>query len=161
MLALLFFRVTNFRAFSMRRPDVAVGPGDDLGRHLEVRRLILGHQRQQAARVVGVDSKTWSSWETGVREPFVHQYPAILWYLEYEPWPPPACLGEALLAERRRKGLSVARAASSIDVDEGTWRRWERGEWRVKRVCVDKLSQLLGQPIEKRFPAAVRGGQRE
>ena len=130
---------------------------DDLARHLQVRRQILGHQRHQAARIVEVDSKTWSSWETGVREPFVHQYPAILRYLEYEPWPPPTCLAEALLAERRRRGLSVASAASSIDVDEGTWRRWERGEWQVTRACADKLAQLFGQPIEKRFPEATRG----
>ena len=74
---------------------------DDLARHLQVRRQILGHQRHQAARIVEVDSKTWSSWETGVREPFVHQYPAILRYLEYEPWPPPTCLAEALLAEAK------------------------------------------------------------
>jgi hypothetical protein len=41
-------------------------------------------------------------------------YPAIIAFLGYEPWSEPKTVPEALLAERRRRGLSIKRAAQAI-----------------------------------------------
>lgn len=69
-------------------------------------------------------------WEQDTRQPCVHQYPAIISYLDYEPWIRPVTLREQLLAARRRRGLSISAAATLIGVDEGTFGRWENGSWK-------------------------------
>jgi hypothetical protein len=70
-------------------------------------------------------------WERDERTPVVSAHPAVIAYLGYEPWGDPETLGSALLAERRRRGLEVRKVAALVGVDEGTWRRWERGEWKL------------------------------
>ncbi|WP_293372379.1 helix-turn-helix transcriptional regulator [Phenylobacterium sp.] len=83
-------------------------------------------------------------------------YPAIIQYLGREPWAEPQSLGAALLAERRRRGIEVLKAAALVGVGEGTWRRWERGEWKPGRQKLPALDQLLGYTIAERFPSEVR-----
>jgi len=39
-----------------------------------------------------------------------------------------------LLAERRRRGLSAEATARLLEVDEGTYTRWERGRWPVEHI---------------------------
>lgn len=115
-----------------------------LGQHLKVRRQILGHRQIDAAAVVGVDPKTWMWWERNEHRPYVHQYPAIIRYLGYEPWAEPLTLGSSLLAQRRRQGLSLKRAAEIIGVDEGTFGRWESGEWEPQPRSLAMIGRFLG-----------------
>lgn len=96
-----------------------------------------------AAAVVGVDPKTWMWWERDEHAPYVYQYPAIIRYLGYEPWPEAATLGEKLLAQRRRLGLSIRRAAEIAGVDEGTFGRWESGEWKPQRRSMPTIVAFL------------------
>lgn len=140
----------------MRRKEAVLEVGASLGRQLQARRQVLGHRQIDAAAIVGVDPKTWMWWERDEREPYVHQYPALLGYLGYEPWLEPLTLGERLLVERRRRGLSIVQAAALLGVDEGTWRHWERAEWKVTRRTAAKLSALLDCSVETAFPDAVR-----
>ncbi|MDI1325566.1 MAG: helix-turn-helix transcriptional regulator [Brevundimonas sp.] len=97
-----------------------------------------------AARIVGVDPKTWTWWEGDERAPYVHQYPAIIQYLGYEPWPEPQSLAEKLLAQRRRRGLSIKRAGELTGVDEGTFGRWESGEWQPQPRSLRLIGRFLG-----------------
>lgn len=90
-----------------------------------------------------VDWKTLMWWERDEREPFVSVYPAIIRFLGYEPWEEPQTLGEALLAERRRRGIRIDQAAELVGVDEGTWRRWERGEWKPTRRTAAAVETFL------------------
>ena len=105
---------------------------------------------------MGFDEKTLMWWERDERPPYVHAYPTLIHFLGYEPWPAPTCLAEALLAERRRRGLSIERAAHEVGVDEGTWRRWERKEWKPMRMAARAINQLLGIDVERAFPNDVR-----
>lgn len=130
--------------------------GDSLGARLQRRRFELGLRRIDAAEELSVDEKTLMWWEQGAREPFVSAYPAIIAFLGYEPWDEALTLGEALLAERRRRGLRIDQAAELARVDEGTWRRWERGEWRPTRLTLPLLDHLLGFAVAERFPVDVR-----
>ncbi|WP_425281572.1 helix-turn-helix domain-containing protein [Peiella sedimenti] len=95
-------------------------------------------------------------WERDEREPFIHFYPALIAYLGYEPWSEPNSLGERLRLERRRRGVRIDQAARLVGVDEGTWRRWERGEWRVARGSVPDLSAFLRCRIATAYPSAIR-----
>lgn len=96
-----------------------------------------------AAQIVGIDPKTWMWWERDEREPYVHQYPAIIRYLDYEPWPEPVTFGEQLLAKRRRHGLSIKRAAKIAGVDEGMFGRWESGEWKPQPRSLPLIAWFL------------------
>ena len=125
--------------------------GDSLGARLRRRRHELGLRRVDAALQMGVDWKTLMWWERDVSA-----YPAIIAYLSYEPWEEPRTLGEALLAERRRRGLRIDQIAELIDVDEGTWRRWERGEWKPTSLTLPALNDLLGCVVAAHFPQDVR-----
>ena len=109
-----------------------------------------------AAAILGVDPKTWMWWERDEHSPYVYQYPALIEYLGYEPWLEATTLGQRLLIERRRRGLSIAKIAELVGVDEGTWLRWERGEWKVTKRTVPKLSAFLRCAIDDLFPAAMR-----
>jgi DNA-binding transcriptional regulator YiaG len=112
--------------------------------------------RVSAAKVLGVSWKTLMWWERDEKCPFVHLYPAVIEYLGYEPWEEPSTLGEALIAERRRRGLEIRRAAELVGVDEGTWRRWERGEWKPTGLTIPAIDRLLGYSVRKAFRANVR-----
>lgn len=103
-----------------------------------------------------VDEKTLMWWERDEREPYVSAYPAIIAFLGYEPWPEPTNLSAALMAERRRRGFEMRKAAAFVGVDEGTWRRWERGKWRPTHLTLPMIDQLLSLSVAAAFPADVR-----
>jgi transcriptional regulator with XRE-family HTH domain len=138
------------------KPELFRDHGDSLGARLRRRRRELGLQIKEVAARLGTDPKTLMWWERDERLPFVRAYPAIVDLLGYEPWAEPTSLAEALLAERRRRGLSVERAAEAMGVDPGTWLRWERGEWKPTSLTLSALDQFLGMSARACFPADVR-----
>ena len=79
---------------------------------------------------MGTNEWSLRKWERG-RPPTVRFYPGIIRFLGTEPWPEPRTLGERLRAERRRRGLPRADAASLVGVDESTFWRWETDQWKV------------------------------
>lgn len=118
------------------------------------------HRMLDAARLVGVDLKTWMWWERDERQPYVHQYPGLIRYLGYEPWPEPITVGEKLRAQRRRRGLSIKSAAAAVGVDEGTFGRWESGAWKPQPRSLPIIDRFLygwrGLPSDE-MPAIVAG----
>jgi len=139
-----------------RRPDFLRLIGDTLGARLARRRRELGLRQVDAAGLLGADAKTVMWWERDERLPFVRAYPAIITFLGEEPWADPASLAEALLAERRRRGIEMRDAARLVGVDEGTWRRWEHAEWKATRRTVAVLDAFLRTDVRAAFPADVR-----
>ena len=138
------------------KPEFLQLQGNSLGVQLVRRRHKLNLLRQEAAVLLDAHPKTLMWWERDEREPADRFYPAIIRFLGYEPWPEPSNLAEALAAERRRRGLAVKTAAKILDVDEGTWLRWERGEWKptsLKRPALDKFLSLNCASL---FPDDVR-----
>jgi len=93
---------------------------------------------------MGVDPKSFMWWERDIRTPGDRFYPALIQYLGCEPWGESVTLGEKLKAERRRRGLSIDRAAEVMGVDEGTFGRWERGEWKPQSQSMRAISNFLG-----------------
>lgn len=126
------------------KPEVLRYSGDSLGAQLRRRRRELGIRQCDAARTMGADPKSVWWWERDGRPPLVHMYPALIAFLGCEPWPEPETLGEALRAERRRRGLAVKQAAPLVGVDEGTWLRWELGERRPGARSRKLIGEFLG-----------------
>ena len=60
------------------------------------------------------------------------------------PFSDPKSLPERIAAKRRELGLSVKEAAGRLEVDEGTFSRWESGEWkpRMSQAKVDRFLAL-------------------
>jgi transcriptional regulator with XRE-family HTH domain len=101
--------------------------GDTLGAQLRRRRRERGHRRIDAARLIGIDPKSLLWWERDARKPLDPSWPSIIAYLGREPWRRPETLAERLLAERRRRGLSISEAAAIAGVEETTFWWWESG----------------------------------
>ncbi|MBX3479420.1 MAG: helix-turn-helix domain-containing protein [Caulobacter sp.] len=121
--------------------------GSSLAAYLRRARAGRQHRQTDAAKEIGVAVETIGNWETGSSEPDASHYPAIIRYLGYEPWSEPATIADALAAERRRRGLSIAGAAITAEVDEGTFRRWESGEWNPQRKSWSKIEHFLRRPL--------------
>lgn len=74
--------------------------------------------------------------------------PAILRFLSYDPYPVPTTLAERLFMLRRQMGWSLKAAAKQIDVDEGTWAKWELGKpvlYGKHRVRVARMLRQYGK----------------
>jgi len=132
-----------------RKPEIRALEGDSLGARLRRRRHELGLRRVDAAAVLGTSWKSLMWWERDVREPLPRFYPAIIAFLGAEPWPEPATLPERLRVERLRRGLTIEEAADTVAIDEGTYRRWEGGEWKPQR---------RSTPLFEMFLRAADGG---
>ena len=59
--------------------------------------------------------------------------PAIFSFLGYDPFSAPTTLAERIASQRRRLGLSLKEAALKIGVDEDTFLRWDRGDWKPRK----------------------------
>jgi transcriptional regulator with XRE-family HTH domain len=138
------------------KPEILEERGDTLGARLRRRRRELGLNLAETSKRLGIVPKTLTWWEHDERLPFVHAYPAVIRFLGLEPWEPPNSLADALLAERRRRGLGVKQAAPMIGVDEGTWLRWERREWKPTGGTLPKINRFLGCDARESYPSDVR-----
>jgi len=92
---------------------------------------------------------TYLLWEWDQHEPVVRYYPAIFEFLGYDPHAEPVTLPEKIASRRRELGLTISQAAERIGVDEGTFRRWESGEWKP-RLSGDAVDRFLKLEIRKR-----------
>jgi len=110
-----------------RRPDIAALERDTLGAKLTRRRLELGLRQTDAAPLLGVGESTLVNWEPDQHVPPASHYPAIIRFLDYEPWLEPSTLAERLRGERLRRGMSIKEAARHLQIDEATFANWEYG----------------------------------
>jgi transcriptional regulator with XRE-family HTH domain len=124
------------------RPKVYPEHPKTLGEHLLKRRVESGKTQQQVALQLLASTETYLLWEKDRAEPSTRYYPAIFAFLGYDPFPPPATLGERIAARRRELGLPIKRAAKLLGVDEGTFSRWESAD-RLPRAPRQKAERFL------------------
>jgi transcriptional regulator with XRE-family HTH domain len=98
-----------------------------LGGHLLKRRSISGLLQREVAARFGINIWTYLLWEQDRTQPVVRYWPAIIDFLGYDPISADDSWAGQVRAKRRRLGLTVNAAAALAGVDEGTFRRWERG----------------------------------
>jgi len=116
-----------------------------LGEHVRKRRLELRLTQKQAAEQLSVNPWTVLNWEKDHTEPPIESMPAIIRFLDYDPFLEPKNIPERLLAKRRAMGWSIKGAARQLGVHEGTWGEWEQGGvilYRTHRLLVARLLDL-------------------
>ena len=79
--------------------------------HVGKRRLELQLTQNQAAERLAVKPWTVLNWEKDHTEPPIESMPAIIRFLDYDPFPEPTTIPERLLAKRRAMGWSIKEAA--------------------------------------------------
>lgn len=129
-------------SFQASRPKLYPEDPKTLGEHLLRRRAILGLRQRDVADQLGVNEFTCLSWERGLKTPLTRFYPAIFRFLGYDPFPEPKTLPERIANKRRHLGWTVEQAAAFVDVDVGTFARWESGEWKP-RISADKVKRFI------------------
>ncbi len=106
---------------------------------------MLNLNQNEAGERLGVTPQTVLNWEKGHTEPPIESTPAILRFLDYDPFPEPKNIPEHLLSIRRTMGWSIKEAARQLGVDQGTWGAWEQGGvilYRNHRLLVARLLDL-------------------
>jgi DNA-binding XRE family transcriptional regulator len=114
-----------------------------LGEHLKKRRRELGLYQKDVALRLKVNEWTYCTWETDKTEPVISMFPRIIDFLGYYPHPAPQSLGERFVAIRKNLGLSRARLAETIGIDEGTVLRIERGKPLPEGECGARINKFL------------------
>jgi hypothetical protein len=94
---------------------------------------------------MSVNTWTYLLWEQDRHVPTVRYYPVIFQFLGFDPFPSPTTLPQRLAAKRRHHGLTIKEAARRVGVDEGTFRRWESGEWNP-RMSGEVVQRFLDMP---------------
>ena len=132
--------------FQWVRPKDYIESPQSLGEHLRKRRIEQGLIQKEVAKRLGVNTWTYILWEQDRSQATVRYYPAIFSFLGYEPYAAPVTLPEQIAAQRRRLGLTLKEASSAIGVDEGTFQRWETGEWKP-RMSQEAVRAFLARQV--------------
>lgn len=112
-----------------------------MGDHIRAKRLNLGIQVQEAAKLIGVHQATLKNWEHKYYgEPAIQHWPKIIRFLGYCPYIPCATLPEKVLMYRKVEGISLEDMAKKVGIDPGTLGRFERGR-QVVRVSYDAIEK--------------------
>lgn len=69
---------------------------------------------------------TICNWERNTTSPQVHQMPAVIRFLGYDPLPVPKSRADSLKRARQLLGLTQRAMAGRIGIDPMTLGRWER-----------------------------------
>jgi DNA-binding transcriptional regulator YiaG len=87
----------------------------------------LGLRQLELADPLGVDRDTIRNWEIGRSRPALRSWPGIIRHLGVRALPCGNGLPHRLMRVRMVTGLSQARLARHIGIDESTLRAWESG----------------------------------
>jgi transcriptional regulator with XRE-family HTH domain len=116
-----------------------------LGDHLRRRRLDLGLQQKQLAKLLGCHATSVANWESGARQPGIRELAKVIEFLGYDPRPEAATLGERLARRRTAMGMSQKSAAERISVDPSTLAKWEKGLRRPAHKYLPKVYAFLAR----------------
>jgi len=115
-----------------------------VGDHLIKRRLDLGLQQKQAAKILGTGTWNLRNWETGRHGIQNCHYPRVIRFLGYNPIPPAETRGQAVRRERLSRGWSRRRVGREAGVDEATVRRIEYDTAGLARKPLIRVLKALG-----------------
>ena len=114
-----------------------------LGDHLRKRRLDLGLQMKQAAKLLGAHAQSFANWEEGRTAPAILYIPRLIHFVGYDPRPVPEDLAGRLIHHRVGLGMSQETFARLLGVDPGTLRRWERTSRQPQGDVLKKVNAAL------------------
>ena len=117
-----------------------------MGDHIRKKRLDIGLFQKEAAEQIGVSEATIYNWERNANSPQVHDIPAIILFLGYNPLLAAKSLGEKLLWARRKLGLTQRAMAKRLGIDATTLARWERGIGKQSRKQLEIANSAFRNP---------------
>ena len=107
-----------------------------MGEHLKRRRIELGLLHKEAACQMHVAVETVIAWEKDRKDPEHRNWPRIISFLGYDPYPDPRTLGERLRARSRQLGLSRREASHRLGMDENTLAAYETGRGAPRGLAI-------------------------
>jgi transcriptional regulator with XRE-family HTH domain len=113
-----------------------------LGDHLRAKRLDLGLEQKDIAKIIGVHKASITNWELNIFPPAVRYFARISDFLGYCIIQYPKTEQERLYLFRIYRGLSIKKLAELLGVDEGSVRYWETGKHVPSRSSRGKLERL-------------------
>jgi transcriptional regulator with XRE-family HTH domain len=113
------------------------------GDHVRARRLDLGLLQGQVATELGVDEATVYNWENNRVAPTVRLIPQIIRFLGYCPYTPALPLAGKIRMWRQSLGYSQESMAEALQIDEGTWRRWEAAQREPNLEYMGRIKSFL------------------
>lgn len=87
----------------------------------------------------------------------MEQWPKIIAFLGFEPWPEPKTPAQKLRAARRRQGLSIADAATVLSVAPSTLWWWEHGRKPHRREHKARIAAFVGGVAAESSPGTPDG----
>jgi transcriptional regulator with XRE-family HTH domain len=126
-----------------------------LGDHIRKKRIELGLLKREVADLFGAHPQSVNAWERNYHQPALYRLEAITAFLGYDPEnvSDDAPLGLRIASKGRRLGFSQRALAERLGIDEGTARKWERGEIFVRAdERVRRILQGWGQ-LRRLIPA--------
>lgn len=99
-----------------------------IGDHIRKKRLASGLLQSDVAKILDVCEDTITGWENGRNMPQLCNYPSIIEFLGYYPFPHEAdTIAGKLLQLRYSKGLSFKACGALFGFNASTIRAWEKG----------------------------------
>lgn len=92
---------------------------------------------------MGVSAETVANWEKDKTESVPSQFKPVVAFLGYDPTPAPMTLAERVEAKRRSLGATLDQVARCLGWDEGSLRRYLRGQWRLSPKRAAALATFL------------------
>ncbi len=112
-----------------------------IAEHILKRRCEQELFQKDVGEQIGVSARTIMNWEKGYSEPDIRFFPAILAFLEYDPYPEPKTLGEKIIIWRQQNGVTRKSLARRLGIDEAALAKREMG---FASATEEKAMQLTG-----------------
>ena len=114
---------------------------------MKKKRLDLGLQQKEVAKILGVTKDTICNWEKNRTSPSLRSIPKIIKFLGYIPYDIHGLTpGEEIRLLRKCLGLSQEKLAKELGIDPSTLWRWEKGKRKPPKFVQEKLREELESP---------------
>ena len=113
------------------RPSAVLENPQTIGEHIKRERQLRGLRQCDVATELGVNTFTICNWENGQAVGRPRYYPIIIDWLEYDPFPEPQTIGQKLLQDRLRLGLTSQEMAQRNGVDQSVILKGEKSRRRI------------------------------
>jgi transcriptional regulator with XRE-family HTH domain len=144
-----FCQGVPFTVKSKKPKDYSEQP-QSLGEHIKKRRRELRLLQREAGERMGVSAETVANWEKDRTKPVPSQFGVVILFLGYDPTPAPSSLAERVEAKRRSLGATLDQVAQYLGWDEGSLRRYVKGEWQLSPERAAALERFLDLGNDKK-----------
>lgn len=119
-----------------------------VGNHLRNKRLILQLEQTQVAELLGLNYRTYASWEIRGVKPDWKYFPKIIQFLGYNPFQPDTTISGKVKMCCILKGVSKLELSHLLGLDVRRLKDWEDGISKPKPEVQKRLRQILRESMK-------------